>query len=330
MRIHVQNPAGTSAFSFTRAQWDAAVKRHPDMRDLEVTIDNSDDGWSAALPVADIVLTWVDIVGAKLRGCDLSHAAPRLKLLSCNSAGVDRLAPFDWLPRDIALLNNSGIHADKAGEFGLMALLMLHNNMPAHIRSQHAQRWAPMHATTLKGRTLVIVGLGAIGGGVARLAKMLGMTIVGVRNGSAPHEYCDEVVSVSDIHKTLVRAEDLVLACPLTKDTRNLLSRERIALLPRGARVINIGRGQLWDQDAVCDALDSGHLQYAFTDVAWSEPVEEGHRLWATPGLILTPHIAADDRDRYNDITLDILFENIRAHAAGRPLPNQIDPVRGY
>ncbi len=281
MRIHVQNPAGSSAFAFTNEQWNAAVERHPDMRGLDVTIDDSDAGWSAALLVADIVLTLVDIVGAKLRGCDLSHAAPRLKLLSCNSAGVDPLAPFDWLPDRVALLNNNGTHADKAGEFGLMALLMLQNNMPVHMRSQQAQRWAPMHATTLKGRTLVIVGLGAIGGGVARLAKMLGMRIVGVRNGSAPHESCEEVVSVLEIEKALVRAEGLVLACPLTNETRNLL--------PRGARVINIGRGLLWDQDAVCHALDDGHLQYAFTDVAWSEPVEQGHRLWTTPCLILTP-----------------------------------------
>lgn len=156
------------------------------------------------------------------------------------------------------------------------------------------------------------------------------MYVIGVRNGTESHPDCEEIVPVANLDAALPCIDDLLLACPLTDDTRNLLSRERIGKLRKGARVLNIARGAVWDQDAVCDALDGGHLDSAFTDVATPEPLPTGHRLWRTPGLIVTPHIAADDRERCNDVTLDILFDNLRAAKAGEPLPNLIDPRKGY
>ena len=101
------------------------------------------------------------------------------------------------------------------------------------------------------------------------------------------------------------------------------------ALGPRGV-LVNIARGPVWDQEAVCDALESGHLDGAVTDVTVPEPLPADSRLWTTPRLIVTPHISADDRKRYNDNTLDILFANLRALARGERLPNRVDPALGY
>lgn len=330
MRLHIQNPAGDPAFPFTAAQWDAAVARSPDMATVDLSIGGTPGELGRALREAEVVLTWVDIVGEQLRRSDLRTIAPKLRVLSCNSAGVDRLSPFDWLPADIALLNNSGSHADKAGEFGLMALLMLQNHMPELIAAQQRRSWTRLHATTLRGRRLCVVGMGSLGGGVARRARALGVYVIGVRHGSEPHPDCDETFPADALDTLLPRVDDLVLACPLTESTRNLLSRERIARMRSGARVVNIARGAVWDQDAVCDALEAGHLQSAFTDVTVPEPLPASHRMWGVRGLILTPHIAADDRERYNDVTLDILFENLRAMREGRPLPNRIDSAKGY
>ena len=329
MRLHIQNPPEEQAFSITMAQWQSAIDRNPEMTGLKVTIGADDDAIERALPDTEVLLSWVSVVADRFRRPVPPHA-PRLRIISCTSAGVDRLAPFEWLPPGVALLNNRGTHAEKAGEFGMMALLMLQSRMPALIQAQQAQAWTPLLGTTLRGRVLCVVGMGSLGSAVARRARAFGMHVVGVRNADEPHPDCDETVSADRLDEVLTRTDDLLLSCPLTDRTRNLLSRERIALLRSHARIVNIARGQVWDQDAVCDALDAERLDAVFTDVAVPEPLPPSHRLWRTRNMIVTPHISADDRLFYNDRTLDILFANLRADAEGRPLPNQVDPRRGY
>ena len=124
--------------------------------------------------------------------------------------------------------------------------------------------------------------------------------------------------------------EFLVLACPLTDATRGLMDRRRLGLLPAGAGIVNIGRGELLDQDALCDLLDNGHLSGAVLDVFTPEPIPEGHRLWTTPNLVISPHTSADDPATYNPRSLDIFIRNVRAYLAGEKLPNLFDTERGY
>lgn len=330
MRIHVQNPANDPEFSITEAQWRAAIARHPDMVGMEVSFATDEAGLAAALPEAEVLLSWVRPLKQRFPVGALPGAAPRLKVIACTSAGVDSAAPFDWLPESVALLNNRGTHSDKAGEFGIMAILMLQTHMPAFADQQRRGEWKPRFASTLAGRSVVIVGMGSLGGGVARRARAFGMHVIGLRHGSEPHPDYHETHPTEALDEVLPRAEFLVLACPLTERTRNLLSRERIALLPQGARLVNIARGAVWDQDAVCDALEAGHLGGCVTDVAVPEPLPPDHRLWRTPGMVVTPHVSADDRERYNDRTLDILFDNLRAMREGRAMPNRVDPAKGY
>jgi len=330
MRIHIQNPPNDPYFAVTEAQWRAALERNPDMTGLEVSFAKDDAGFASALPEAEVLLTWVRSLRQRFPVGALPAAAPKLKVIACTSAGVESAMPFDWLPDSVALLNNRGTHADKAGEFGIMAILMLQTRMPAFADQQRRGEWKPLHASTLHGERVVIVGMGSLGGGIARRAKQFGMHVIGVRNSAEPHPDCDETYPTSALESVLPKASFLVLACPLTEQTRNLLSRERIALLPKGARLVNVARGGVWDQDAICDALESGHLEGCVTDVAVPEPLPADHRLWRTPGMVVTPHVSADDLARYNDHTLDILFANIRALREGRALPNRIDPARGY
>ena len=177
---------------------------------------------------------------------------------------------------------------------------------------------------------MTIVGLGALGSGSARRLRLLGLHVTGVRTRAEPHPECDQVVAVAELDQVLRHTEFLVLACPLTEDTRELLDRRRIALLPRGAGVVNVGRGGLVEQDALLDALDTGHLGGAVLDVFTPEPVPSDHRLWRTPNLVMTPHMSSDDPGTYVARSLDIFFANLAARTDGRPLPNQVDVVRGY
>jgi phosphoglycerate dehydrogenase-like enzyme len=154
--------------------------------------------------------------------------------------------------------------------------------------------------------------------------------VTGVSRRGAPHPDCARVVPTSALDSVLPGTEFLVLACPLTAETRGLMDRRRLSLLPKGAGVVNIGRGALLEEDALCDLLDAGHLGGAVLDVFTTEPVPPEHRLWATPKLVMTPHISTDDPGTYNVITLGLLLRNLRALRDGQPLPNAFDTRRGY
>lgn len=326
MRIHLQSLPDDGPFAITEAQWDAAAARAPDVSaGHEVTFGDTPQAFHDASPQTEVLVTQTAAVAA-LFPAD----APQLKLIYCTSAGLDRLAPFDWLPPGVQLLNNRGTHGTKAGEYGIMALLMLATGMPAFATAQRAGRWTPRHGSVLAGRRVVIVGLGALGGSIAGQATRFGMHVTGVRNRAEPHPDCTEVVTLADLDAVLPGAEFLVLAPPLTDATRNLLDRRRLALLPPGAGVVNIGRGALLDQDALCDALDAGRLGGAVLDVFVPEPVPPGHRLWTTPNLVMTPHVSADDPATYIPLSLDIFLDNLRALRDGKSLPNRFDTMRGY
>ena len=326
MRIHVQNLPGDPLFEITPAQWDAAAARAPDVSaGHAVTFGTTPEEFHAQIGEAEALVSQTGAV-RRLFPAD----APRLKLIYCTSAGLDSLAPFDRLPPGAALLNNRGTHGAKAGEYGIMALLMLATGVPSFATAQRDGRWAPRHGSVLAGRRVTVAGLGALGGAVAEQAARFGMRVTGVRTRAEPHPACAEVVALSEFDSALGDTEFLVLALPLTDATRGLLDRRRIALLPPGAGVVNIGRGALLDQDALCDALEDGRLSGAVLDVFVPEPVPPGHRLWTMPNLLMTPHVSADDPDTYIPLSLDIFFQNLRAFRDGEPLPNRFDTARGY
>jgi len=326
MRIHIQNPVNDPLFLFSREMWEAAALRAGDTgAGHEVTIGDSDADFAQGIERAEALITEIGVVAAKF-----PCAAPRLRLLFITNAGLDRLAPFDWVPPGVSLLNNAGVHATKAGEFAIMSVLMLANRVPEMVTHQRAGRWQKLWGVVLAGRHVTVVGLGSLGGAAAMQAAHFGMHVTGVRTTASPHRHCAEVVADSDIDRVLPRTDFLVLACPLTEATRGMITRSRLSLLPRGAGVVNLGRGALIDQDALCDLLDGGQLSGAVLDVFTPEPIPEGHRLWRTRNLVISPHTSVDDPNTYNPHSLDLFFNNLRAWQEGRRPPNLFDPVRGY
>jgi len=317
MRIHLQNPIDDPLFHFSPDMW--AEPGHT------VTIGTTAEDLATALREAEALVCDAGVIAAYF-----PCPAPRLKLLFATNAGLERLAPFDWLAPGVALMNNRGTHATKAGEFGIMAVLMLASRVPAMVTHQRAGRWQKLWGNVANGRRMTVVGLGVLGGAVAAHARHFGMRVTGVRTTADPHPHCERVVAVDDLDSVLPETDFLVLACPLTERTRGLMDRRRLSLLPAGAGIVNIGRGRLMDQDALCDLLDSGHLSGAVLDVFAPEPVPDGDRIWSTPNLIVSPHTSADDPDTYNRQSLAIFADNLRAYEAGLPLPNLFDIARGY
>ena len=324
MRIHLQNPIDDPLFHFSQAMWDVAVA-DAGVTGHSVSVGTGPAEFTTAMADAEALVCDAGIVKAWF-----PCRAPHLKLLFLTNAGLDRLAPFDWLPPGVSLMNNRGTHAAKAGEFGIMAVLMLANRIPEMATNQRAGRWQKLWGSVLSGRRMTVVGLGVLGGAVAEHGRRFGLRVTGVRTSATPHPHCDRVVATADLDAVLPETDFLVLACPLTEQTRGLLDRRRLGLLPRGTGLVNIGRGDLVDQDAVCDLLDDGHLSGAVLDVFSPEPIPAGHRLWTTPNLAISPHTSADDPATYNPHSLAIFLDNLRAYQAGQPLPNLFDTVRGY
>jgi glyoxylate/hydroxypyruvate reductase len=326
MRIHIQNPAHDPLFEFSRNMWEAAAERAPDIgHGHDVSIGDTSAEFALAMQDAEALICDVSVVQAQF-----PCAAPHLKLLLVTNAGLDRLAPFDWLPPGVVLLNNRGTHAVKSGEFGIMAVLMLANRVPEMVTHQRAALWHKLWGSAVAGKRLTVIGLGTLGGATAHHARYFGMPVTAVRANPAPHPDCVAVIGTDGLDDVLPHTDYLLLACPLTERTRGMLNRPRLSRLPRGAGIVNIGRGELLDQDALCDLLDSGHLSGAVLDVFSPEPVPPGHRLWTTPNVIISPHTSADDPNTYNPRSLDIFLENLRAWRDGKPLHNRFDIVRGY
>ena len=326
MRIHLQNPNNDPLFHFSASMWDAAAERARDIGSGHtITVGGDANDFATAMQSAEALICDAGVVRDRF-----PCAAPHLKLLFVTNAGLDRLAPYDWLPPGVVLMNNRGTHATKSGEFGIMSILMLANRVPEMVTHQRAGQWRKIWGAVLTHRSVTVVGLGTLGGAIAQQAARFGMTVTGVRANPAPHPACARVVDTGQIDAILPETEFLVLACPLTAATRGLVDRHRLGLLPAGAGIVNMGRGELVDQDALCDLLDTGHLSGAVLDVFTPEPIPDGHRLWSTPNLIISPHTSADDPATYNPYSLDIFLANLRAYRDGKDLPNRFDTIRGY
>ena len=326
IHVHIENARRKAAiFHITPQLWQAACARHRSLAGkLAVTIGWDGDVLDSALPTADIV------IGVPARRDNLRERAPRLRWLHATSAGIDGLLPLDWLPRGVAFTNNRGAHGVKAQQYMRMALTMLNTRMPEIIADQRTRRWRQLFSPSIAGRTALIIGLGDLGEGAARAAKQLGMKVIGVRRRAKPSRFADAVHPYSRLDALLPKADFVVLAVPLTPETRNLLNRERLDLLKPAAGIVNIARAPVADYDALCDKLRRGELAGAVLDVVEPEPLPPGSPLWDTPRLIITPHISCDDGEHYIDISLDLWFENLARFLAGKPLKRRVDPALGY
>lgn len=336
IRVHIKNnhaspetfpptPEGEEVFTITPERFAAAGERHPDVADhLDVVIDWDTDRFAESMATAEALVTW------DLPTENLGDVAPNLKWIHIIGAGVEHLCPMDWVPDGVTVVNNKGAHAAKAGEFALMAVLMLHNKMPAIATNQKTATWLSHFSTPIAGKTALIVGTGSLGGGAAHQLKKLGIEVLGVSRHGRPHPDIDEMATTDQLDAMLARADYVFVATPATPETENLFDRKRLARMKPGAGIINVGRAAVMDYDALVELLESGHLSGAILDVFDPEPLPADSPLWSTPNLVVTPHVSADDGDNYVPITLDLFFANMRRYLAGEPLQNVVNPTLGY
>lgn len=325
LHLHLESFRSRPAlFHLTEERWKAAAQRHrAAARDLEVTIGWDGDVLDEALKTADVM---INSSPPKER---LRSRAPRLRWIQTTGAGIDGLMPLDWLPADIALTNNTGAHGAKAEDSCTMAISLLNARLPQLMAHQRARRWEPIYTTPVAGKTAVVIGFGDLGQGAGRAAKKLGAKVIAVtRSGKAPRP-ADAAYPVAKLDSVLPKADFVIVTTPLTPETRNLLSRERLDRLKPEAGLVNIGRSPVVDYEALREKLRKGELAGAVLDVFQPEPLPAESPLWDTPNLIALPHVSCDD-PRYVEQLFDFWFENLARFRAGRKLVNQVDRKLGY
>lgn len=263
----------------------------------------------------------------------LLHGSPRLKWLQCNSAGTEPFLQPGVLHPDTLLTNATGAYGLAISEHMLGMLLELSKKLHLYRDAQHLHQWKSLgRVRSIEGSTVLVLGMGDIGGEFARKVKALGATVIGVRRtDTRKPDYVDELYLTEELDRLLPRADVVAVALPGNGETAGMLNRKRIESMKEGAVLLNVGRGVIVDTEALCDALESGHLGGAGLDVTDPEPLPENHRLWNLPNAVITPHISGfyhlpETLERI----VRISAENLEAYRTGRPLRNQVDFSTGY
>ena len=258
---------------------------------------------------------------------DLLTHAPNLAWVQLHSAGADRSVYVNLLARGVTLSSSAGSNANVVAQSALAGLLALARRLPQLMAAQRAHLWAPLIKTglprDLDGQTAVIVGWGGIGQRLGALLRLLGLRVVVVRSSATPAGEGIQTVSYEAIHSVLPQADWLLLACPLTDRTRGLISASALALLPTGAHVVNVARGEVVDEPAMIEALKNGRLAGAYLDVFAHEPLPAQSPLWDIPNVIASPHSAGFSDGNAARVE-EIFLDNLERRLQGQPMRNLV------
>ena len=248
--------------------------------------------------------------------------ATNIEWLHSMSAGVDSPVFSTFLERGARLTNSSGASAPPIAGTVILYLLALSRDLPGWLRAQSAHEWSPAPFRDLEGQRLVVVGYGPIGQEVVRLATAFGMDPTVVRRSARGDEPCP-VRPLSELAEVVCDADAVVVALPLAPETRRIISADVIAGMPADALFVNVGRGELVDQDALTDALASGRLAGAGLDVFDPEPLSPDSALWDLPNVIISPHNSGSSNGTSTRVA-EIFLDNLGRFTRGEPLRNEV------
>lgn len=255
------------------------------------------------------------------------RASTELRWVHIHSAGADRPIYCELRARGVQVTTSSGANAEVVAQTALAGLLALARRFPQLMAAQQARTWAPLVSQPprdLAGQTAVVVGWGPIGQRLGAFLRMLGLHVIAVRrNPPSAEEAGVEMVGFAAFPAVLPRADWLLLACPLTEQTRGLVNREALMALPAGACILNVARGEVVVEHDLAEVLRQGRLGGAFLDVFQHEPLASESPLWGFDNVIVTPHSAGHSDGNYRRVA-DIFLANLARWHAGQPLQNCI------
>jgi phosphoglycerate dehydrogenase-like enzyme len=280
---------------------------------------------------------------------ELAHRYPQLKWIQAHSAGINSVFDQPVWQSDVLITTANGIHSVSIAEHALAMMLALRWNLLTMFRFQNQARWAKnrwdlFSAPELRGSTLGIVGYGAIGRELARLAQALGMRVLAANRSGQRSRYRgyhepgigdlqavipEKIYPTEDLFELLPQCDYVVVLAPLTPETHHLFNAETFALMPNSAYFFNLARGGLVDEAALIEALRQEQIAGAGLDVFEEEPLPATSPLWALDNVIISPHVSGFS-PKYDDRASDLFAENLRRYLAGEPMLNVVERERGY
>ena len=279
-------------------------------------------------------------IGFGIPAAILDAGEGTLKWVHSGAAGVSGSLHETMLSSSVRFTNSAGVHGPPMAETVVGMLLHFARGLDFAAAATYRGEWDDarfMDADTpvreLASMTVGILGYGGIGREVGRRVAPFGSTVIGLQR--SPPETVVDVHGVHLVHgeqglaRLLAESDALVITAPDTPETRGLMNRERLRTLKRGTTFVNVARGRIVDEEALFEALSDGHLRGAGLDVFWTEPLPEGHPLWALPNVLITPHTSAVTRGFWRRET-DLILGNLRRYLDGEPLTNEVDRARGY
>ena len=336
IKIHIRNNhwkkgslpcdfEGEKNSSVTKDLLESKLSKYPGIKDkISYLIDWDDDNWQSSMKNADILLAW----NFPTKG--LSKIAPNLKWIHIISAGVNHLSPFNWVKKDLVLTNSRGIQAKKAGEFGLMSILMLQNQMTRIITNQKQKDYVTLLSNPIENKHVVVVGTGSLGGSMIKHISSLGANVTGVNRRGRNVNGCSKVIKFDKIDKVLPEADFLYLAVPETNETKGMINKKRLDALKNTCGIVNIGRASVMDYEHLRKKLKKNEISGAILDVFSEEPIKRNSKFWDTPNLVITPHISSDSKGKYIEMVLEKFLTNLKLFIDKKDLINQVDPDLGY
>jgi phosphoglycerate dehydrogenase-like enzyme len=263
--------------------------------------------------------------------CEISRQCPNLKWVHSRSVGLERTL-FPELARSrIVLTNGRGVFSAALGEFAVGAILYFAKDFRRLIRNQSAEVWEPFDVQRVEGKTVGIVGYGDIGRAIAGRARALGMKVLGLKRHPAqkPDAFAQQIFLPNELLQMIALCDYLVVAAPLTAETRGMIGRMELAAMKRTAVLINLGRGPVVDEGELVNALAEKSILGAALDVFDEEPLPKGHPLYRLDNVLLSPHCADNTPDWLDNATL-FFAEQFERYQRGENLHNVVDKSLGY
>lgn len=264
----------------------------------------------------------------------LPRRAPNVRWIQASSAGIGQaVRKYGLDAMDTIFTTASGVHARPLAEFVMMVMLQHTKRSLLAQEQQEARVWQRFATDELGGKTLAIVGYGNIGKEVGLLARAFGVRVIGCKRrtsgATAGSLGLDKLFSHDELHEMLPEADFVCLITPHTSETEGLIGGRELALMKQGSVLINISRGEIVHEDALLEALESGHLAHAYLDVMIDEPLPAGSPFWAHRSVTIYPH-SASTSERENERLTTLFCENLARYLQGEPLLNQLDTERLY
>jgi phosphoglycerate dehydrogenase-like enzyme len=293
-----------------------------------IAVGDRAEAFERAAEDADIVFNW-SCGGELLR--EVFLMCPRVRWVHTRSAGLDGLLFRELIASPAALTNGTGVFSESLGEFALAGILYFAKDLGRMLRNQAAENWEPFDVTEIAGQTVGIVGYGDIGRAVAARARAMGMRVEAVKRhaGGAVDAYAERIYTPEQIPEMIALADYIVVAAPLTAETRGLIGEREFAAMKPRAVVINIGRGPVIDEAAMLRALAAHRIRGAVLDVFDTEPLPPGHPFYHMDNVLVSPH-TADHTAVWLDCAMQFFLDNFARYQKGEPLENLVDKKLGY